>query len=59
MQTLVRLGDLFFSGNCGANMSPSSNTSFVIPMFNGEHSHLGCQDDVLLKVSRFVECCDV
>ena len=54
MQTLVRLSDLFFSGNCGANMTPSSNISSVIPVFNGEHYH-----EVLLKVLRFVGCCDV
>ena len=40
MQTLVRLSDLFFSGNCGANMTPSSNISSVIPVFNGEHYHI-------------------
>ncbi|RVW23149.1 Cycloartenol synthase [Vitis vinifera] len=26
--------------NCGANMTPSSNISSVIPVFNGEHYHI-------------------
>ena len=30
----------FFLSNCGANMSPSSNTSSIIPVFNSEHYHI-------------------
>ena len=29
-----------FSGSCGANMSTSSSTSSIIPVFNGEHYHI-------------------
>lgn len=58
MQTLLRLSNLF-TCSCGANMFDLSSTSSVIPMFKVNAIHLGCQDEVLLKVSRFVKCSDV
>ena len=40
MLNTVRLSDFFFSSNCGANLSTSNSTSFVIIVFNGEHYHI-------------------